>query len=221
MYKKLRSRPVAAMILYLMLYQLTFTALERWSRPFHIMHCRLDDWIPFSRFAVAPYVLWFAWVPLMLLWFLRRDRSEFCRLFLTIAGGTAFALCIFAVYPTAQLRRRTLYGSDVFTSLIRFIYQADTPTNVCPSLHVFVSLAVLLAVLGSGLQMARGFKLFNVLAALSISASTVIIRQHSCVDVFWGAVLAAAAYWLADRYMARRYGPWPAERRIRLQLRRA
>lgn len=219
MMTRLRSRPLLTVSLYFLLYQAVFVFLEQWKRVPHIVHCRLDDWIPFIPAAVVPYVLWFAWVPLTMLWLLRRDRERFWRLFFTIACGTAFALAVYAVYPTIQLRRRTLYGRDVFTSLIRFIYTVDTPTNVCPSLHVFVSVAVLLAVCGS-VHMARRYKLLHGVLAVAICLSTVVIRQHSCVDVVCGLALAFAVYALVGRYLARSFGPWP-ERQAWVRLRRA
>lgn len=214
MITKLRSRPLTTVSLYLLLYEILFLVLERWNRSFHVVHCRLDDVIPFIPAAVVPYVLWFAWVPLTLLWLLSRDREQFWQLFLTIACGTAFALAVYAVYPTIQIGRRPLYGSDFFTDLIRFIYSVDTPTNVCPSLHVFVSVVVLLAVCGCT-HTTRLYRALHGGMAVSICLSTVLIRQHSCVDVVCGLLLALAAYALTGRYLSRRFGPWPERRRLR------
>ncbi len=211
MITKLRRHPVLTMLLYLALYCIGFAFLERWDRGYHVVHCRLDNYIPFVPAAVVPYLLWFIWIPVMLLWFLRHHKETFWRLFSTIACGNTLALGIFAVYPTVQLRRRTLYGSDVFTSLIRLIYASDTPTNVCPSLHVFVSVAILLAVVYGAASMPRWLKGLNIAMALSVSVSTVLIRQHSCVDVFWGVVLAVVMYALVGRVMSYSYGPWPEE----------
>ncbi|MBQ7858888.1 MAG: hypothetical protein IJ347_01965 [Faecalibacterium sp.] len=216
MMQKLRRRPVEVMLCYLAVYQLCFVLLERWQRPYHLVHCRLDAYIPFHQVWVVPYVLWFVWVPLTLLWFLKHSEGLFWRLFAAIALGNTVATGVFAVWPTIQLRRRTLYGSDVFTSLIRFIYTVDTPTNVCPSLHTSVSVAILLAVLASG--MGKSGKLAHTVITVAICLSTVIIRQHSCVDVLWGAVLSLAMWYLVDAVMLRSHSP---KRKKRLRLHRA
>jgi len=213
--EKLRRRPLAVMLCYLAVYEGCFVLLEQWQRPYHLVHCRLDQYVPFHPVWVVPYLVWFGWVPLTLLWFLKHHEGLFWRLFATLVLGNTVATAVFAVWPTMQLRRRTLYGSDVFTSLIRFIYTVDTPTNVCPSLHTSVSVAVLLAVLASG--MSKSSKLAHGLIAVSVCLSTVIIRQHSCVDVFWGVVLSLAAWWLVDAAMVRSHSP----RQRRLRLRRA
>ena len=214
---KLRAHPIAALLGYLVLYLAGFALLERWDRPFHIMHCRLDRFIPFVPAAVVPYLLWFVWVPGLILWFLRRHTEDFWRLFTALALGNTAALCVFAVYPTAQLRRRALPGSDVFSALRQQVYRSDTPTNVCPSLHVSVSVTVLLAVLWGTAAVSRGLRRFNAGMCAAVCASTVLVGQHSCVDVFWGVVLACAAYGAAGLLLRRSYGPWPVPPKRRLR----
>ena len=212
MITKLRAHPVWAMLAYLALYLLGFGLLERWNRPFHPVYCRLDGLIPFVPAAVVPYLLWFGWIPLTLLWFLRRAPDAFWRLFGAIACGCTAALGIFAVYPTVQLLRPPLPSNGPFTALVQLIYQVDTPTNVCPSLHTFVSVILLLAVLTAGVPMHRSLKLAHALLCVSVCCSTVLLRQHSCVDVFWGVVLAAVIWPLTGRWLQDVYGPRPQRR---------
>lgn len=215
---KLRAHPIAALLGYFAFYLAGFALLERWDRPFHIMHCMLDGYIPFVPAAVVPYLLWFVWVPGMLVWFARRQPDGFWRLFAALALGNTAALCIFAVYPTAQLRRRALAGVDLFSALLRLVYQSDTATNVCPSLHVSVSVTVLLAVLWGGAAVSRRLRRLNAGMCAAVCLSTVLVGQHSCVDVFWGVVLACAAYAAAGLLLRRSYGPWPLppqKRRLR------
>ena len=36
----------------------------------HIIHCAVDDLIPFNEWFVLPYFLWYAWVPVFMLYFM-------------------------------------------------------------------------------------------------------------------------------------------------------
>ena len=67
--------------------------------------------------------------------------------------------------------------------------QADTPTNVCPSIHVASSLAMDLAICRSVLGQKRRVRIASHGVFVLIVLSTVFLKQHSVIDVFWGAVL--------------------------------
>lgn len=188
--QKLKKRPIFTLVAYFILYDICFMALEQMHRQYHIVHCALDDLIPFTRFAVLPYVLWFGWVPVMIFLFLYHSREEFWSLFGTIAAGTASSLVLYALVPTAQNLRQPLVGNDPLTGLVRMIYTVDTPTNVCPSLHVFVTVAILLSIYDSEWVRSRRFKIVNTVIAIAICLSTVLINQHSVVDVVCGIALA-------------------------------
>ena len=63
-----------------------------------------------------------------------------------------------------------------------FIYAFDTPTGVCPSLHVAYSMGIA-SVWCHREGVPRGWKAFMVLSAVMISVSTTFVKQHSAVDV--------------------------------------
>lgn len=73
-------------------------------------------------------------------------REDFWRLCLPLFSGMTIALACYAVLPTAlDLRPYWVPGSDIFAQTVRFLYRTDTATNVCPSIHVFNSVTLLLA----------------------------------------------------------------------------
>ena len=56
------------------------------------------------------------------------------------------ALLFYAIVPNGlALRPRFVPGSDIFARLVRAIHRSDTPMNVCPSIHVFNSVTLMLA----------------------------------------------------------------------------
>ena len=78
--------------------------------------------------------------------------------------------------------------------IVRGLYDFDTNTNVCPSIHVLGSLAAGFAGLHSKTLKGWGWKLFFVLSMVFISLSTVFLKQHSILDVFAALALAAICY---------------------------
>lgn len=190
--------PVSFMALYLACYLLFFEFLETVNKtPRLWLHCALDDLIPFCRYAIVPYLLWFLYVPGVLLFLLRRaPRREFWRLCLPLFAGMMLALTFCAVIPNGvALRPRYVAGGDVFAAAVRLLWRADTSTNVCPSIHVFNSVMVDLAMQRcSVLEGRRGSwaRVGSRLLCLSIVASTMLLKQHSAIDVVCGLVLALA-----------------------------
>ena len=79
--------------------------------------------------------------------------------------------------------------------MVRTLYRADTCTNVFPSLHVFNSLSVCIAVGESeALRKHKGVCIgVYVLAGLIILA-TMFLKQHSVLDVMGAGVMAYVLY---------------------------
>ena len=189
-----QTHPVLFMAGYLVFYLAFFALLEhRVTQPAVLLHCRLDDLIPFCKYAVVPYFLWFAWVPATLLWLLA------CTI---IPNGV-------------DLRPASVPGDDIFARALRWLYRTDTDTNVFPSIHVFNAVTVSLAYQRSSLLGRPGREWVRGTAHLLCAAivlSTLLLRQHSVLDAMGGIVLALALDRLAAARQARR-APAPVKRR--------
>lgn len=151
--------PVSFMAFYLLFYLSAFHWLEvHIAVPDVLVHCRLDDLIPFCKYAIVPYFAWFLWIPFTLFYLLwKAPRADFWRLCLPLFAGMTIALACYVILPTGlDLRPYRVYGSDIFAQAVRMLYATDTPLNVC----------------------------------ISIIASTVLLKQHSCIDVLLGILLA-------------------------------
>ena len=190
--------PIWFMAFYLVFYLSVFHWLEaNITVPEVWVHCRLDDLIPFCKYAVIPYFAWFVWIPFTLFYLLwKAPRADFWRLCLPLFAGMTIALAVYVVVPNGlDLRPYRVYGSDFFARTVRQLYTTDTATNVCPSIHVFNSVTLLLAYYRSRIFDAPRRRWMRPAAAvlcISIVCSTVLLKQHSCIDVALGALLALA-----------------------------
>ena len=94
------------------------------------------------------------------------------------------AMAIYIIYPNRQDMRPEVFPRENFlTACIGFIYKADTPTGVCPSLHVAYSMGIASAWLKEK-NVGKWFKAFIIVAVVFICLATMFIKQHSAVDFF-------------------------------------
>lgn len=185
---------------YAIIYLPWFAYLEKTiTSKYHIIHIALDDKIPFIEYFIVPYLLWFGFVAVGGIYFFLKDKTEFYKMAIfAIIGMTAF-LIISTLYPNGQDLRPTEFTRDnIFVDIVKRLYQGDTPTNIFPSIHVYNSIAVFLAVRNSkhlkGKQLIQwgSFGLTTL-----IILSTVFLKQHSVVDVIGAIVFAIPANHLA------------------------
>ena len=168
-------------IIYFALYFLTENLIP--PERCHVIHCPLDDLIPFHEGFLILYCYWYVLLAGSLLWFLLYDIRSFKRLQIYIMITQAVAMLAYILYPSVQQLRPAAFERDnALTRLMAFIYAFDTPTGVCPSLHVAYSMGIASVWChrreGGGL-----WKGFMVLSAIMISVSTAFVKQHSVVDI--------------------------------------
>ena len=133
-------------LLFCGLYLLLFSWLE--TRPvhgYHIIHTVFDDMIPFCEYFIIPYLLWFPYMILAILYFVffNKNIHEYWQLCFNLIMGMTVFLIVSFLYPNIQLLRPAVFPRDnLFTDAVRLLYQTDTPANILPSVHVFNSLAI-------------------------------------------------------------------------------
>ena len=200
----LARHPVGFMALYSIFYLSVFHYLES-NVPLRsiLVHCRLDDLIPFCKYAVIPYFAWFVWIPFTLFYLLwKAPREDFWRLCLPLFTGMTLSLLFCAIVPNGtDLRPAYIYGNDIFTRTVRALWRTDTPTNVFPSIHVFNSVTLALAYHHCARLRGRKWLWVRVSADLlcvSIILSTMLLKQHSVIDVMGGIILALTLDAVAD-----------------------
>lgn len=184
-------------LLYALIYMPWFAYLEkRVPDGLTLIHSPFDDHIPFIEYFVVPYLLWFVFIFAVGLYFFLTDKSGFYRLSAFLITGMTVFLILCTVFPNGQeLRPAVFPRENFFTDLVRVIYAVDTPTNVFPSIHVFHSLSVCIAVRRSGALKKKGWvRLFVYTLAALIILSTVFLKQHSVIDAAAAAVMAGVIY---------------------------
>ena len=184
-----------------MFYLAVFTYVE--NRPVHNMHLLVSKWdrlIPFCEYFVVPYFLWFFYIAAGVLWFAlaEKDRSQYWALVTNLGIGMTLFLIVSLVYPNGHTLRPTyLHRDNIFMDMVRFLWTIDTPTNVLPSIHVFNSVAVHIAVAGSPTLREKHPWVVHcsLLLCIAIIAATMFLKQHTVIDVITALGLNIVCYY--------------------------
>lgn len=145
---------------------------------------KLDDIIPFNEFFVLFYVGWYVLIVLSLGYFLLYSVESFKGLQTYIMITQALAMVCYIAFPTRQdLRPEEFPRENILTWIMGIIYQFDTNTGVCPSLHVAYSIGIASAWLKEK-SAAWYVKLLVTVFVIGVCLSVAFTKQHSVVDIF-------------------------------------
>ena len=195
----------AGYLLYMVGYLIVFQFLEKTvTTNFHEIHIWIDDEIPFCEYFIIPYLMWFGFVAVTIVYFLFQDKKGYYKLITFLFTGMTIFLLVSYIYPNGHHLRPNVFARDnIFVDLVKMLYEADTDTNVLPSIHVYNSIGCYIAI--SKCPKLRNKKWIQtgsfVLTVLIIMA-TMFLKQHSVIDVVAGMVMARIIYEIVYHYEA-------------------
>lgn len=188
-------------MLYIVIYLPWFFFLEKYVKHFEIIHVKLDDYIPFCEYFIVPYLMWFVYVAVAVLYFFFASKEDYYRLCTFLFVGMTLSMIICTIWPNGtDLRPIGVDRDNIFMDMIRKLWKTDTATNVFPSIHVYNSIGVHIAVMNSGkFKNKRGVRIVSFLLMVSICLATVFLKQHSVVDGLGAIVMSWFMYGMVYR----------------------
>lgn len=185
------------MLIYMLVYMIWFSYVEKInSKNYQIIHMELDDYIPFCELFIIPYLLWFGYVAITGLFLFFKNKYEFIQFCIFLIVGMTLFLFVSTIWPNGHnLRLMNMPRYNVFTRLVVKLWQIDTPTNICPSIHVYNSLASYFAISHCvELRNKKWIQRLSFVLSTSIILSTMFIKQHSVFDVITALGLGILMY---------------------------
>lgn len=217
-----KYRHAIPLIIYGVIYMAWFGHLERTvTNHYKIIHVALDDHIPFCEVFVIPYLLWFAYVAVVVMYFFFRDKDDYFRTCTFLFTGMTVFLLVSTLWPNGHhLRPYIMPRDNVFTHLVATLYKADTPTNLWPSIHVYNSLAAHFAIVkNKRLTNKKWIRVSSLFLCVSIILSTMFIKQHSVFDVGTAFIMAAVMYGMVYKYdIITAYREWRMRKKATPQI---
>ncbi|MGN0334484.1 MAG: phosphatase PAP2 family protein [Lachnospiraceae bacterium] len=152
----------------------------------------MDRIIPFLPWTVSVYFgCYLFWITNYILCS-RQEKSEAYRFLCADFLSKTVCLVCFLLIPTTNIRP-SIEGDTLWTDLMRFLYQVDSPSNLFPSIHCLVSWLSYIGIRGKK-HIPVWYRLFSCLMALAVFLSTLTTKQHVIVDVIGGVLLAEICY---------------------------
>ena len=213
-----RYKHAIPLFIYAIIYLSWFGYLEKTvKRPANLIHMNLDDKIPFCEVFIVPYLLWFAYISVVVLYFFFKDKQDYYRACTFLFTGMTVFLVVSTLWPNGHhLRPAVMPRDNIFSTMVAMLYKTDTPTNLWPSIHVYNSLGAHFAVFrNEKLHRKPVVHIGSLVLCVSIILSTMFLKQHSVFDVLTAFIMAAVMYivvygfdivtiWQNHRYGVRR-----------------
>ena len=104
-------------------------------------------------------------------------------------------MVVYILYPSYQdLRPEVFLRENFLTGIVDLLYRTDTPTGVCPSLHVAISIGIASAWLRNK-AVKPWLKAAIAVFCLGVCLSVAFVKQHSVVDILAAIPICLAAEW--------------------------
>jgi membrane-associated phospholipid phosphatase len=183
-----------------------YSLLNNANRGVHSLITDMDRGIPFMSIFILPYMAWYYFLMGTLIYLCFVDKPTYYRSIITINVCTLICYVVFYIYQTT-VPRPELYGTDVFTRLVQFVYNFDKPYNCFPSIHCLTSYTLALAINKSTAKNIHNLLIINIMSAL-IMYSTLAIKQHVVLDVLAAILISDLVYRLTFKIDIERVRIW-------------
>ena len=167
------------------------------------LSCEIDAAIPFVPEMMIVYVLaYVTWGIGFIV--IGRESKQVCYEVMTaeLIAKTICLIC-FIVLPTTIIAYRpdvaAIEGNGIVAWLTRFIFNADVPVSLFPSIHCLENWIVFRGAMKCK-KAGRGYTAVMFIVALAVFASTVMVKQHFFVDIIGGVAVVEIGLLVSKRF---------------------
>ncbi|EQB86979.1 membrane-associated phospholipid phosphatase [Clostridium punense] len=207
MIKKFKDNLLPLMLMILIpLTNIFYGLLNNSTRGVYSLVTDLDKAIPFSKVFIIPYMLWYPFIVLTLVYFCFYYKDAYYKTLSTLVLGMILCYGVYFFFQTT-VPRPELIDEDILTKVVRIVYNSDNPYNCFPSIHVLTSYAMIIGMRKSG---SNNQKVKNAISATAwiVILSTLLVKQHVILDVVFGVMFAKLTYKIIEKLKIERCMLW-------------
>ncbi len=155
----------------------------------------IDNRIPFVKEWVGIYLICYVFWIFNYILVTREGKEKLYRFVFADVLSRIVCGIIFIILPTTNVRP-IVPGTDLFSSLMRYVYAVDPATNLFPSIHCLVSWFCFIGIRNSE-RVSFWYKAFSCIFSILVFASTQFTKQHYLIDVAGAVIIAELCYFIA------------------------
>lgn len=156
----------------------------------------LDRKIPFIKYFVIPYHLWYVFIISSLIYVYTINKKQYYFFINSLSITIIICYVIFLVFQT-HVSRPIITGNDLFSNIVKWTYKNDNPYNAFPSIHVLTTeLAFLYTFYNSKNKISISC---SFIMSLLIILSTLFIKQHVLADIIGSTILALSCFLIINK----------------------
>lgn len=173
-------------LLILPLININYVISNTLSRSGKNIALELDKEIPFISLFVFPYVYWYIYIIVGLIFLLSKDRKRYLRALIAIYIGMCICYVFYYSYPV-EISRPVIANSTLPNKLVNIIYENDRPFNCFPSIHVLNTYIIMRF---TKIKDNKYWFYYTNIIGILIMLSTLFIKQHFILDGVVAIILA-------------------------------
>lgn len=159
--------------------------------PAHEIALPLDAKIPLSPPWIIIYFLSFVSWLVTIVWILAESRKHAYRLCGVYTIIMLVSLVCFLAYPVT-IQRPEITEPGFFNDGMRILYKVDSPTNLCPSLHVVISYICWRCTMDCR-KIPKWYQWFNLVFLILVCFSILFVKQHFVLDIVVALIVTEGA----------------------------
>jgi hypothetical protein len=207
MIKKIKGSLLPLSIaLFIPLIDSVYFYLNNPNRGVHSLVTDIDKSIPFIKLFVIPYLIWYPFLLITLVYFCFYYRETYYKVIFSFIIGMLICYIIYYFFQTA-VPRPSLFGNDYLTRLVNFIYSSDNQFNCFPSIHVLTCYIIIKGIKDSKKKSSL-IETATTIVGVLIILSTQFIKQHVILDLIFAVLLGDAIYKIIGKFNLERDYLW-------------
>jgi membrane-associated phospholipid phosphatase len=196
---------------------LLYVALNSSQRGVKSLVTPFDNSIPFMKIFIIPYVVWYAFILLTMVYLCCKDKKVYYKTLVSYSLGLIASYITFFFFQTT-VPRPELTGTDILTKMVLSIYSADQPYNCFPSIHVLTSYLMIKGIMASSARNKINMTIIWFVSGMII-ISTLFVKQHVVLDVFSGIIYADLIFRVVNAYGGRVFS-WTKKQFLLLMMKK-
>lgn len=156
---------------------------------------RFDEIIPFESIFIVPYIYWYIFIIIGLIYILYKSRTEYIRIFMAMIIGMCCCYFIYYMFPT-QINRPIVENTNILNKLVNVIYSKDKPFNCFPSIHVLNTYFIMRY---TKYMYNKRYFYYTQIVGVLIIISTVFIKQHFVLDIMGSIILCEGVMFFINK----------------------